>query len=74
MEIVKDANEDYDDHGYDANPAFAGAWIVVFDKSVADRIEKAWKQLLPLALNSMSPKWRKEYDDDLYKAKSQLTT
>lgn len=67
LAIVKDARVDFEDNYCDCNPAFAGAGITVFDKNVADKIEKSWKKMLPLALASMSSKWRAEYEMDIAK-------
>jgi len=35
-----------------ANPAFAGAWCVVFDKEYAQKVKNKWQQLMPLAQRS----------------------
>lgn len=61
-EICEECDDDYDDANYACNPAFAGAWITVFEKETADKIAACWRQLLPLALQTMSPRWRADYD------------
>lgn len=69
-EIITEMNDDKDsDSGYCCNPAFAGAWITVYNKETANRIQKCWNQLLPLALRSMNPRWRAEYDKDIATSK-----
>lgn len=67
-EITAEMGDDLDrDSDYCCNPAFAGAWVTVFEKRTADRIQRCWNQLLPLALRSMSPRWRAEYDESIGK-------
>lgn len=65
IQIIKETGDDMgDDCDYATNPAFAGAWVTCYKKETAEKISAAWRQMLPLAVRSMSPKWREEYEND----------